>query len=357
MDEFQDTSETQLRLLRQMVGDWQDGDGRTVFLVGDPMQSIYGFRQADVRGFLRACEQGLGPVRPEVLNLTVNFRLVAATGRAGSTKSSRRVLPGAGRHAQSGTVPYTPCEAAPEPAPEADPEVSGAEWHYFRKGDHESEVAIVERDRARHAGRAPRQDHRGFSFAAGRTARKSAHALSRTDIKVSRTEFDRRGRYSVVQDLAAVAPRAGRSRPTGLPGWPLLRAPWCGLTLADLHLLCHDEPAKTIHELLADPEQVARLSGDGQAGPPGARHSGTGERAVAEGPTGFPQLGGRNLAGAWRTRQATATRMRCATLPNSFDSLAEVSAGSLIDDAVSRTLALADKVREQPRKPALSSRS
>ena len=74
VDEFQDTSRTQFALLEQMIREWQEGDGRTVFMVGDPMQSIYGFREADVRVYLGACETGLGDLRPELLKLTVNFR-------------------------------------------------------------------------------------------------------------------------------------------------------------------------------------------------------------------------------------------------------------------------------------------
>ena len=53
VDEFQDTSQSQYELLTRLVRDWQLGDGRTLFLVGDPMQSIYGFREAG-RGSLSA---------------------------------------------------------------------------------------------------------------------------------------------------------------------------------------------------------------------------------------------------------------------------------------------------------------
>jgi ATP-dependent exoDNAse (exonuclease V) beta subunit len=49
IDEFQDTSFTQLELLRRLTAGWEQGDGRTLFAVGDPMQSIYRFREAEVR--------------------------------------------------------------------------------------------------------------------------------------------------------------------------------------------------------------------------------------------------------------------------------------------------------------------
>ncbi|MDT8375933.1 MAG: UvrD-helicase domain-containing protein [Mariprofundaceae bacterium] len=76
VDEFQDTSLLQLRLLHDLTGGWQAGDGthRSLFMVGDPMQSIYRFRKAEVGLFLLAAANraGLPPVK--ALSLTRNFR-------------------------------------------------------------------------------------------------------------------------------------------------------------------------------------------------------------------------------------------------------------------------------------------
>lgn len=74
VDEFQDTSEAQIRLLQKLTSGWEPGDGRTLFLVGDPMQSIYRFRKAEVGWFLRVQQEGLGPVALTPLQLTTNFR-------------------------------------------------------------------------------------------------------------------------------------------------------------------------------------------------------------------------------------------------------------------------------------------
>lgn len=78
IDEFQDTSATEYMLLERLINGWEDGDGRTLFLVGDPKQSIYRFRKADVSVFYRAEKgierSGLGPLTPVAIKLKTNFR-------------------------------------------------------------------------------------------------------------------------------------------------------------------------------------------------------------------------------------------------------------------------------------------
>src|SRR6185312_3063120 len=74
VDEFQDTSQSQYELLTRLTAGWHAGDGRTLFLVGDPMQSIYRFREAEVGLYLRARREGIGGLKLEPLTLTANFR-------------------------------------------------------------------------------------------------------------------------------------------------------------------------------------------------------------------------------------------------------------------------------------------
>jgi len=75
VDEFQDTSFTQIRLLEKLTSGWAEGDGRTLFLVGDPMQSIYRFRKAEVSLFIEAWQGRLfDHISLTPLRLTVNFR-------------------------------------------------------------------------------------------------------------------------------------------------------------------------------------------------------------------------------------------------------------------------------------------
>ncbi|WP_309567441.1 UvrD-helicase domain-containing protein [Coxiella-like endosymbiont] len=74
IDEFQDTSIIQFRLIKALISEWQPNDGRTLFLVGDPMQSIYRFRQAEVSLFLEVKNKGIGNIHLTPLILCNNFR-------------------------------------------------------------------------------------------------------------------------------------------------------------------------------------------------------------------------------------------------------------------------------------------
>src|SRR3990172_5362927 len=69
IDEFQDTSWSQYDLLQGLTAGWQRDDGRTLFVVGDPMQSIYRFRKAEVGLYVRAWHEGIGGVPLDALRL------------------------------------------------------------------------------------------------------------------------------------------------------------------------------------------------------------------------------------------------------------------------------------------------
>jgi len=85
VDEFQDTSRAQWRLVRELVRAWTAGEGLShgpippsIFIVGDRKQSIYGFRDAEVT-VLDAAAQFIAALRPETparAAITRSFRSV-----------------------------------------------------------------------------------------------------------------------------------------------------------------------------------------------------------------------------------------------------------------------------------------
>jgi ATP-dependent helicase/nuclease subunit A len=74
IDEFQDTSRLHFNILEKIIAHWSAGDGHSLFIVGDPQQSIYRFRQADVGLFLQVKKNGIADIKLEFLQLCQNFR-------------------------------------------------------------------------------------------------------------------------------------------------------------------------------------------------------------------------------------------------------------------------------------------
>lgn len=74
IDEFQDTSPLQYRLFEQIYRTADNDPGSALLLIGDPKQSIYGFRGADIYSYLRARQATEG--RHYVLD--VNYRSTQA---------------------------------------------------------------------------------------------------------------------------------------------------------------------------------------------------------------------------------------------------------------------------------------
>ena len=121
VDEMQDTSTSQYELIELLTANW-DGYGQTVFLVGDPRQSIYLFRQARVERFIRAMHtQRLGDLPLTRLRLTANFRsqhtLVEQFNR-----DFNLIFP---QESDPHALPYTPAQ----PTLPASPSARGAVWH------------------------------------------------------------------------------------------------------------------------------------------------------------------------------------------------------------------------------------
>ncbi len=119
VDEFQDTSVAQLELLEMLTAGWEADDGRTLFVVGDPMQSIYQFREAEVGCFLRARDLGIGAIRLMPLQLLRNFRSTPALIRW-TNEAFGRLFPAAD-DLRASAVAFTPSlsnVAGGEPSPE-----------------------------------------------------------------------------------------------------------------------------------------------------------------------------------------------------------------------------------------------
>ncbi len=260
VDEFQDTSFTQLDLLERLTAGWTQGDGRTLFCVGDPMQSIYRFRQAEVGLFLQLQQRGLKHLPLQSLRLTANFRshqpIVAWINQVFPA-----VFPGQD-DIEQGAVKFSPSDAARR---EMDGNVHvhpGIDASSLRVAD--LTVQLVRDALARDADGTVAilvsgRNHLGFI----------GSRLHAAGIEHQAVEIEMLVQRPVVQDLIALT-RALVHLGDRTAWLAILRAPWSGLQLADIHAVASGEPKHTIRALiqtaLSSNEQRDRapLSSDGR---------------------------------------------------------------------------------------------
>src|SRR5882762_3201181 len=236
VDEFQDTSISQWELLERLTAGWEEGDGRTLFVVGDPMQSIYRFREAEVALFLHARRAGLGNVRLEPLTLTTNFR---SQGKLVDFFNAAfpRILPREPDESL-GAVPYS--SATPH-----HPELPGEAVTWHNTADRQSEARkIVDLVRAAE-GRSAILVRRRDALA------DIVPALKAAGIRYRAIEIERLGEKQVVQDLYALA--RSLSHLGDRVAWlSILRSPWLALPLEKLLEIAGGDRYKTIWELIKD---------------------------------------------------------------------------------------------------------
>lgn len=273
VDEFQDTSFTQYELLEKLTAGWQSDEGRTLFLVGDPMQSIYRFREAEVGLFLRARRDGLGDVSLHPLTLSVNFR--SQRGVVDWVNSTFGQIMPAEENVSAGAVPYTDSVARHDLLPGAAVTVHPLIEERVSRDDPDEATApdIAQQEAARvvDIARQARLEGPQGSIAIlvrGRTALDAiVPALREAGLPFRAIDIERLGHRQPVQDLLALT--RALCHPADRLAWlSVLRAPWCGLTLGDLHALCQRDPGTddiTLWEAMQDAATLARLSDNGRS--------------------------------------------------------------------------------------------
>ncbi|MEO0577022.1 MAG: UvrD-helicase domain-containing protein, partial [Pseudomonadota bacterium] len=227
VDEMQDTSISQYRLLHALTAGWEPGDGRTLFCVGDPMQSIYRFRGAQVSLFLTAWQEGIGDVALTPLTLQTNFR--SDTGIVDWVNATFPMVLGNDTDVSLERVSYS----ASTPAPLAS---SGGDVKWYptfdaptdninalvtaveslRRSDPDSSIAILARSR--------------------NTLEPVLNALETVGISVSGVEMDRLTDLPEVLDALTLT-RALQHPLDDIAWIALLRAPFIGLSLARIDAL------------------------------------------------------------------------------------------------------------------------
>ena len=291
VDEFQDTSRKQHRLLARLIAAWPEREGRSCFVVGDPMQSIYFFRDADAELFPRVEGFGLDlpgelPFVFDSVALTANFRTAPSLvntlnqffGKVFEADDGSGVRFTAAEPAREKNSRFGP-QAASDSAPRldlhiefmpatpnarsGDPGIAGEKERVIaeRIEAHERQIGEIagliraqlpQIEQARAAGAKYRL------AVLGRTRKALepiAAALRAESIPFRAVELEPLRNRPEVLDALALA--RALLNPQDRVAWlGVLRAPWCALSLEDLHRLTSaDDPAlrlRAVPDLLAD---------------------------------------------------------------------------------------------------------
>ena len=288
VDEFQDTSRRQHQLLAGLIAAWSEREGRTCFVVGDPMQSIYFFREADAELFAQIRDYGLQftngdePFLFDHVPLRANFRTAPplvkhlndvlanvfavddGSGIAFSAAEPAREGQSDGALRFSLHVDFVPESARGKSAPPGESD----ERNSARIGQIEEIVSLI-RSHLPHVEEARTHGGKYRVAVLGRTRKvlaMVAQALRQSQIPFRAVELEELRDRPEILDALALA-RALLNPCDRLAWLGVLRAPWCGLSLADLHLLASADKAailaRPVPELLAERRQL--LSDEGRA--------------------------------------------------------------------------------------------
>jgi len=270
VDEFQDTSRKQHKLIAGIVAAWPDSTGRTVFVVGDPMQSIYLFRDADAELFPRVKDLGLDlsmgePLQFAFVPLTSNFRtapqLVDAVNEMfvevfaerdgsgiqfSSSQPARAKAVAAGSHFNLHVefMPQSARGSASNPDAVREREAAAQLRESALNLQTQSMISLVRS----HVGRMDQARARGDKYRIailGRTRSALApiaQALRDASIPFRAVDLEPLSERPEVFDVLSLA-RALFNGEDRVAWLGVLRAPWCGLSLDDLHAMTSgDDP-------------------------------------------------------------------------------------------------------------------
>lgn len=278
VDEFQDTSRSQLTLLQKLIRAWDQDDGRTIFLVGDSMQSIYIFRQAEVELFDQVLRSGLvseeHTVDCELVELATNFR-----SHQGLTSRWNEMFVEVFREASgAGHVRYSQTFAQDPPLPgecvEVYPQIIADGAGRIDPGEREAaraaEAGQVLKIVAGQQQRMQQAAARNQEYRVAVLVRARQHLayivklLRERKIPFRAIELEKLNERQELIDLMSLV--RALLHPMDRVAWlSVLRAPWCGLMLDDLHQLAGaDDPAfRYLPMLELISQRLPLLSADG----------------------------------------------------------------------------------------------
>ncbi|MEH6557012.1 MAG: UvrD-helicase domain-containing protein [Oceanicoccus sp.] len=262
VDEFQDTSSSQFRLLQSLLEGWQEANltnpdnPRTVFIVGDGMQSIYGFREANVGLFLEARRLGVNGVTLVDCPLQTNFRsdpIIVEWINETFSYAFPQV-----ENMSRGAVPHETAIAFNPVDHSSEVKLFGFTGDDAQLAEAEKTVELIRSAQARDP------DGSIAILVRSRGHLKSIiPALSRAGLQWNATDIDPLLSYGTINDLLSLT-KAMYNLADKVSWVALLRTPWIGLTNNDLFQLLAVDKEQSVWSAIGSDKILAGLSQHGR---------------------------------------------------------------------------------------------
>ena len=259
IDEFQDTNNLQMNGLSLITSGWEPGDGRSLFLVGDPMQSIYSFRGSNVGLFLDVAANGVGNLDITPVELSVNFRsqqrIVDWVNSTFTTVFPNDQDSNLGAIPYSKSIPHLPAitdknavslvgfSGETSIARAAEGKWLAEQVADIRKNDDTQTIAVLVRNRSH--------------------LQSTVTSLQSLEIPYQAIEIDPLKDRHVIRDLSSLT--RSLCHLGDRTAWlALLRSPLCGLELSDLETVANPNSRTLIWENITNTKIVCSLPEDSQ---------------------------------------------------------------------------------------------
>ena len=257
VDEFQDTNESQLIFIELLTQNFAGNPEKSFFAVGDPMQSIYRFRKAEVEIFSRVQKNGISDLKLTSLFLKVNFR---------SNKNIIDWLNNSFSKAfpliddsDEGSVPYSSCESSNN-------NLEGGMELIALTCDTKSKTAQYEAEAlyVLNLIKDTRKSNPDASIAV--LTRSKAHLnelitlINKKDssIPIDAIEMSKILSNQTFQDILCLTKALFDF--SDRTNWiAALKSPWCGLSINDLVLLFEKDHKSLVWELINNIDNTSRL--------------------------------------------------------------------------------------------------
>jgi ATP-dependent exoDNAse (exonuclease V) beta subunit len=257
VDEFQDTNESQLIFIELLTQNFAGNPEKSFFAVGDPMQSIYRFRKAEVEIFSRVQKNGISDLKLTSLFLKVNFR---------SNKNIIDWLNNSFSKAfpliddsDEGSVPYSSCESSND-------NLEGGMELIALTCDTKSKTAQYEAEAlyVLNLIKDTRKSNPDASIAV--LTRSKAHLSELitlinkkdTSIPIDAIEMSKILSNQTFQDILCLTKALFDF--SDRTNWiAALKSPWCGLSINDLVLLFEKDHKSLVWELINNIDNTSRL--------------------------------------------------------------------------------------------------